>query len=697
MSGICAVVALDGAPVSAPLLHRLTAPLERRGPHRTGHWRAGPVALGHTLVATTPESLAEPLPLHHEASGCVITADARLDNRDELRATLGLDRAPAHAVGDATLILAAYLRWGIDAPAHLVGDFAFALWDSRNRTLVCARDRIGVRPLCWHHTPGRLVAVASEPRALLAHPGVPCRIHEARIADAIVGLEDADDASTCFEAIHRLPPAHRLVVSDGTPRVSRYWRPEPGDELRLASDAEYAEAFLERFTEAVRCRLRAAAPVAAMLSGGLDSGAVVAVAARLLAGVGEPPLDCWSGMSPAGTPCAESEAIRTAQQLPHRRPHAVHWDELARLQPELEALTWALDEPFDAHMTIFRAVYLAARNAGHTVVLDGGGGDVVFAAGPYLAHLLRQGRWPRALHEARGAARFWNGATSVPRLLAGAARTALATPALRRLRDDLAGPSLARRRAARAVATSFLTPAAAERLQLAARLARAATPPDVGGREGYPRDCARAIFAPHLAAGYERYARVAASCGVEPRDPFADHRVVTFCLHLPADQKTRDGWPKWLLRHALTGLLPDTLRWRRGKPHLGWDFTRAMHLLTRDRVLASLDDNAGHLAPWVDPARLRASVDRLRQGSLAEADELYELALLAEWLRSNSRRPDSCSGARGWGAPVGTSRVDGGTGRGTCDTSDSSSTRHRPHAPVVLHPRENRAHAVPAE
>lgn len=281
MSGICGLFNLDGAPVAAEDLPGMAALLARRGPERCGAWQAGPVGLGHTLLATTPEAALERLPLEDPTSGCVVTADARLDNRGELLQALGLsDRAAV--TGDGQLILAAYLRWGMACLERLRGDFAFALWDPRAMRLFCGRDHFGVRPLVYHHGPGRFFAFASEPRAVLVLPQTPYRINQGRIANHLVTqLEGIDKTSTFFEEVFRLPPAHALLVSPEGVRLWRYFSLEPGPELRLSSNEAYAEAFLEVFTEAVRCRLRGAATVGSMLSGGMDSGSVVAVARGL--------------------------------------------------------------------------------------------------------------------------------------------------------------------------------------------------------------------------------------------------------------------------------------------------------------------------------------------------------------------------------------------------------------------------------
>ena len=185
MSGICGAWSYEGElPVSGQVLSLL----ERRGPDRTGSWSDGPIALGHTLLATTPEAQKELLPLTDPVSGCSITADVRLDNRDELIAALDLSGEPGE-IGDGELILRSYLKWDDECPTHLLGDFAFAIWDSRAERLFCARDHMGMRQLIYYHIPGKLFAFASEADALVADPRVPNQINHGRIADYLDGLE----------------------------------------------------------------------------------------------------------------------------------------------------------------------------------------------------------------------------------------------------------------------------------------------------------------------------------------------------------------------------------------------------------------------------------------------------------------------------------------------------------------------------
>ena len=158
----------------------MTAMLKRRGPDADRRWNNGPVGLGHTLLSTTPQLFIEPQPIEHPETGCVITADVRLDNREELIAALDIHRDP---VGDAEIILGAYLKWGADCPNHLLGDFAFAIWDPRHKRVFCARDHSGSPallspqaripiPVC--HRSARHPGIA--PGAVSPQPGTNCRL-----------------------------------------------------------------------------------------------------------------------------------------------------------------------------------------------------------------------------------------------------------------------------------------------------------------------------------------------------------------------------------------------------------------------------------------------------------------------------------------------------------------------------------------
>lgn len=565
MSGICGILRLDGGAPAG--LEAMTRKLETRGPDGTHHYRDGSMALGHALLAATPEALHEAMPLTDPATGCTITADLRIDNRDELIPALGL-ASETRVIGDGELVLRAWLRWGEDCPKHLLGDFAFAIWDPRKQHLFCARDHMGMKQLIWHHGQGRIFAFASEPEAVLLAEAVPKRINEGRIADFLENyLEGIDYTSTFFEGVFRLPPAHCLTVGAGGLSLRRYWTLAPGPELSLESDEAYAQAFLEVFSEAVRCRLRGNGQVGSMLSGGIDSGSVAAVAGQLLAATGAAPLLTFSAVGPDPDTCVETRTILAALTMPGVQPTLVNHAELKPYLDDLIRMTKESAEPFDGHMTLVRAMYLAAGRAGVKAVLDGVGGDVVLSSSGRLPRLIRAGYWRQAWADVRGQAHYWQVARR--RVLLPAIRQAAVPDWLRGIRDRIAA------RQGHRPSRPLLDPDFARRIDLAARVAtfrgqrsQHRLPPAIQRAEG--------IVHTFPVVGRERYDRVAAQSGIETRDPFMDVRVVALALRLPEAQIGGHGWHKLILRRATARLLPDPVRWRIGKEHLGGRFTQAM-------------------------------------------------------------------------------------------------------------------------
>ena len=163
---------------------------------------------------------------------------------------------------------------------------------------------------------------------------------------------------------------------------------------------------------------------------------------------------------------------------------------------------------------------------------------------------------------------------------------------------------------------------------------------------------AREIAHPQIAAALERYHRVAASQGVEARHPFFDKRVVEFCLALPWDQKVRDGWSKWIVRSSSDGLLPDEVRWRRGRwVRLGWRFLTAVIGASGDFLAGELASDMVELEPYVNLAKVRALYDRYRHGDVEAAEPIWTAAVLSSWLRkTRSKRYDLVARANGQAA-----------------------------------------------
>lgn len=574
MSGICGILSFDGSAPTLGQLQAMTALLERRGPDGTHHWLDDGAGLGQTLLATTPEALVEVLPLKDDTSGCVITADARLDNREELIAKMGLpgpkfigDGGP---IGDGELILRAYLHWGQACLEHLLGDFAFGIWDPRIEQLFCARDHMGLRQLIYTREHENRFVFATEVPAVLAGAIEPVRINDGRIADFLESLEGLDFTSTFYADVFRLPPAHCLTCDISGMHIRRYWTLTPGPQLELATSEAYANAFLEVFTEAVRCRLRSPGPIGSMLSGGMDSGSVTAVASRLLAAEGKGPLATFSAVGPDKQNCRETRTIHAAIEMPGLDPHLINHAQLDRYMDDLIRLTATCDEPFDAHMTLLRAVYLAAHYEGLKVVLDGVGGDLALAAGTHIARLLRRGQWRVAWRNLKGEKNFYGEGYSTATNLYWAFRNAFIPNWVKQLKkNNVILANLYEKRHNSLVSDHFyfVTDSRRRRREYAIWFPSTWI--------SHLDERINVLSRTHPAVARERYDRVAAAVAIEPRDPFLDIRVLRLCLSLPADQLLSDGWPKVILRRAMAGLLPDEVRWRKGKEHLGWTFTNA--------------------------------------------------------------------------------------------------------------------------
>jgi asparagine synthase (glutamine-hydrolysing) len=240
----------------------------------------GSVALGKRLFRILPEDDHDHGPYVSRSGRWSVAADVRLDNRAELCTELGIGLEESAALPDSAILGEALQRWNEDALQKVTGDFAFAAWDRDRERLFLARDVVGRRPLHYHRA-GRFFAFSSMPSGLHALPGVPKEPDEAAAATFLAALPE-EGSRTFFKGIERVLPGHYCVVTASGFSTTAYWNP-PLAQLRLRTPEDYVEAVREQFDRAVADRLRGGGGrIASQLSGGLDSGAVTATAARLL-------------------------------------------------------------------------------------------------------------------------------------------------------------------------------------------------------------------------------------------------------------------------------------------------------------------------------------------------------------------------------------------------------------------------------
>lgn len=516
-------------------------------PHRTisgvALWQHGMVALGGQLFCLTPEEIpSETLPAHAE-TGVVLAWDGRLDNRAELQRQLNV---PALSP-DTDYVLAAYHRWATDCPAHLLGDFAFVLWDSHQQALFASRDSLGVCDLCYYLTEDYCL-IASEIQQLLAHPAVPSSLNEHKVANLLAGSWQ-DQTETFYNGITYCPPAHSLYVTANSVKLWQYWQINPQTTIHYRQQSQYTEQFLELFPKAVQCRLRTNSQVGVSLSGGIDSASVAAIAARQL-----PQLQSFSYIFDQLPSCDERATIQPVVEHCGLRATYLLGDEdwfLRETPPILRDFVYA--DPFAA---LPIRVMAAAQAAGCQLLLTGHTGDILFAGGQYwVASWLRDG----------GLAEF------VPALLRHPSHISLRRDLIHFGLLPLIPPSwrhwYRQHRPRSRPVPNWVHPNLLGRTHWAEPEREQ---PETGQQWSQPGQWARwqhlslSVFAQGGAASRQLYNQY----GLEAVDPYQDRRLVEFAMAVPAHQLGRPYRSKWLLREAMKDYLPDSVRERTGKTRL---------------------------------------------------------------------------------------------------------------------------------
>ena len=221
MTAITGIFHRDERSVDYVQINKMNNTLSHRGPDGSKVYCQGSIALGHQMLYTTPESLHEILPF--EEDGLVITADARIDNREELSEKLNIQNK--EEVSDSYFILKAYQKWSENCIEKLLGDFVFAIWDKNNAKLFCARDHMGVKPF-YYYSSDDVFLFASEIKALINNPKVSYKINELHLSNYLA-LIDNNRSSTFYENISSLPAAHSLTITLDDNNLKQYWKLDP--------------------------------------------------------------------------------------------------------------------------------------------------------------------------------------------------------------------------------------------------------------------------------------------------------------------------------------------------------------------------------------------------------------------------------------------------------------------------------------
>ncbi len=639
MCGIAGEVRLDRLP-DHEAVRRMGPALAHRGPDAEGFFLEGPAALAHRRLSILDlAGGGQPM----GADGCTLVFNGQAYRHEALRAEL---RGLGHAFrtrSDTEVVLRAYLEWGEAFVERIDGMFAVALWDARARKLVLARDRMGKKPLYYALARGGGFArtppagagpfeadgllFASEPKALLAHGGVPRELDPSAVVQYL-SAEYVPQPRSVWRSIFKLPAAHLAVLDGRGFRLRRYW------ELPLEGEGpdsldEAARGLVERLDGAVARRLVADVPVGVFLSGGVDSSAIAALATRHA----KPVATFSIGFEEASFD--ESSWARLAAERLGTEHHEERLSATASLDL-LPAAVEELDEPF-ADPSVLPTLLLSRFVRKHvTVALAGDGGDELFAGyDTFLAHR------PAAL-AARLPAPLLSAASRAAALLPSSERNMSFDFRLKQfLRGVSAEPWLRHQAWIGAFAPAELAAV------LRPELRELATPEVTWApvRESAARDAARGVrpgsvdqalrfFLAHYLEGdiLVKADRASMAASLEARAPFLDTEVVEYAARLPASTKL--GWKstKVVLKHGLRGIVPEEIL---SRPKKGFGIPVAAWIRGPLRPLFEDLFSEGSLrtSGVFEPAPARALLERHLSGAADLRKPLWTAAMFLLWQR----------------------------------------------------------------
>ena len=618
MNAISGVCRLDGGPVDGGIVRRMNGAADLLFAHGQRSWFGGSVGFSCAGPEVSGQKFWQSC--HAPAGECTVAFDGRLDNRENLVASLR-EREVGSRSDDPELTLAAYREWGVDCARRLIGDFAFGLWDGRRKRLLCVRDPLGVRPL-YTLVRGDLIYFATQLRQILAGLSQTPTIDLEFVADRLaLGTDRADAAYTPYRGAARLNPGHLLMAENGRVRTERYWWWRAANRNAIADSEAYVEQFRETFTEAVQTRMRGSGRVWSDLSGGLDSSSIVSIAAaKQRARCPLPTVSVVFGRSKLSDEREWAAAVAAASDV---EQHFIDGDVYHPLGGLREAVPY-WDEPHAAaaFFGIHRQYHRLMAAEAPPILLSGIGAEPVvmsrFQAPVYLADLLRRGelrslwreldRWQRVLKMPLSnlVSRF-----CLRPLMGKAVIGAYLLPQV----HDWITPSFARRWDLKGRATRNNMPSLCDDVADRWQVER------IGSITGL------------LMRGY-----LDRACDI--RYPFLHRPLVELALAAPWHVKEVPGETKALLRRAMRGRLPEKVRRRTEDVSTG----HAVYGGVRNEwpVLEHVADSSVLVdLGIVDRARLKNALHLARQGHASHLGGLLTTLTLDAWLQYAAHKGDS--------------------------------------------------------
>jgi asparagine synthase (glutamine-hydrolysing) len=563
MSAIFGILRFDGGDVSTRDLERMGTTLTHRGPDGRNFVAAGPVGLGHCLMRVNAEDRFEAQPIFDAETGISLVADCRIDNREELAGIFCIGAAESSAMPDSAFILRAYKQWGENCAEHLIGDFAFAVWDGAAQKLVLGRDHMGQRTV-FYHKGDNFFAFASEIKGLWALADVPRQLLE-HIMFRALARYTWSVGRTLYAEILAVPGGTLTAVGpDGTVKTRHYWEPRSNPMHENRDEAYYIGQYRSVLAEAVACRLRRLSGPAALLnSGGFDTAAIAGLAGPVMTAQGRKLISLsWQGAK--GRETAYGDIRPWIEACRRVMPHLdIRYVSRPTENPlvDAERRFSIADGPANVNYKVADCLDAEASAAGARVIMDGLGGDYTVNPRGFgaLAGHLRRGEFRRFLTELRPHLRE-TGQTTWRMLKEEFAPWLIPTSVMRwQRRMRRSRPSVwvefAHRDIFGPAPKKQTKPIAAEQRNKPASFA--------AQREQIRRVALRKCRG--FASGG---AIVAANFGLDLTRPFHDKRVVELAFAVPEDLYVKHGLNRYLARRALADIYPTEFQ-HRGRRNVG--------------------------------------------------------------------------------------------------------------------------------
>ncbi|MBV1888805.1 MAG: hypothetical protein KUG67_00985 [Proteobacteria bacterium] len=549
MGRIVAIVNWDGAHVAPHTIEEISTYSSNPNTFKFKPLIKDNLGFCYQFHYSTPESNSQQL-LVSQDKHFTLVCDARIDNRQELLDQLSNTIHASVSPTDSDIILAAYRKWGTQCPVHLIGDFAFVIWDNRSRTLFAARDAMNMRTLSYCET-GKSLCIATEGTQLLQHPNNDAKINKHALASWISGWPDPN--VSMFDGIPLLPAGHSLLADANSIKVERYWALDPELKIRHNSITDYEDQLREILSRSVSDRMRSPSElIASQMSGGMDSTSVTALANQQ-AETTDKQIHVISHTYKTISSCDESERINDMlQHLGIKNVHFMAAEQHADLDFR-ELYPPSLENPGTVCSPRYIDEMKLIKEIGADVLLTGSGGDEM--------------TWGHSLTYSR-------------RLLRGD---------IKAVQEAISGCKELQLPILNTLLHLFVIPFIPQRVKQGIRKIRGKSPatnlpiwvPDAI-RQLLEQENNNIVDPTHfsnsaLQARYEAwqnsstinsvrsYHQAGESFGIDVRHPFFDRRLVEFSFAIPDDLWIRENYPKWLLRRSMTGLLPDSVCWNKNK------------------------------------------------------------------------------------------------------------------------------------